>query len=181
MEEGIMDKLPPLDAHHRWMAIVVWLATLAALIATSALAASTVAAGGVMSAFFRALASSPGLSGRGSADTAVSIVGIALALAAIVWILLAWFRFAKMTRQMIIVLAWLEQQAEEDTLFTDLLVFKSLPPEQPNQEGGTDLDAADSTVVSDAVRYLAFAWAALLALMPVASIVNVLFSPAPVF
>ena len=173
-----MDKLPPLDAHHRWMAMVVWLATLAALIVTSALAASTVAAGGVLSAFFRAMASS---SSRGSADTAVSIVGIALALAAIVLILLAWFRFVTMTRQVIIALAWLEQQSEEDTLFTDLLVFKSLPPEQPNQDDGTDLDAADSTVVSDTVRYLAFAWAALLALMPVASIVNVLFSPAPVF
>jgi len=105
----------------------------------------------------------------------MAIVGSVLALTAIVLILIAWLKFAWLSQELIISYAWLEQQEEESTIFSDLLKLPETGDQAIEGVDEPDLDQAEGTLVSDIVRYLAFAWAALLVIPPAIVFVGTLF------
>ena len=169
----------PSRSHHRWIAFGMWLALLAATLMTSKFAISPVTTGGYLWQLWTQFASSQyapsGASTGSPTATAMAIVGSVLALTAIVLILIAWLKFAWLSQELIVSYAWLEQQEEESTIFSDLLKLPETGDQGIEGADEPDLDQAEGTLVSDIVRYLAFAWAVLLVIPPAMVVVGTLF------
>jgi len=167
--------------HNKWIAAIIWIALLAANLITSIIGISLVMNGGLssLSAFFATFST---MGQYGASDSAgIGIVGIIigiLAISAIILILNAWLRFVKLSGALIISYAWLEEQSEESTIFSDLLVYPTkndIVIVKKDEEDEPDLENAESTLVSDVVRYLAYAWVVMLAISPVSLIAASLF------
>lgn len=169
----------PSRSHHRWIAMGMWLALLAATLMTSKYAMTGVTTGGYLWQLWSQLAQSqyaPSAAPAGSATaTAMAIVGSVLALTAIVLIVIAWLKFAWLTQELIVSYAWLEQQEEESTIFSDLLKLPETGDQGIEGADEPELDQAEGTLVSDIVRYLAFAWAVMLVIPPAIVVVGTLF------
>ena len=166
----------------RWLAFGFWLALLAANIVTAYAAISAVTAGGLLSIFFQAFnrsgsLASPLESPGGMAQNIITLIGVGLTLAAIGLILNAWLKFARLSHVLIVSLAWLERDETDITLFFDWLVLpesiSEATPEATVEE--VDLDEAENTMVSQILKSLGIAWAILLAVSPVTSLVGVFF------
>jgi len=162
--------------HDKWIAAIIWIALLVANLATSIIAVSSVMSG--LSVFYSAFSA---MGQYGASDsTGMSILGITigiLTLGAIVLILNAWLRFVRLSGALIISYAWLEEQSEESTIFSDLLVYPTNDERlEKDDEGEPDLENAESTLVSDVIRYLAYAWAVMLAIIPSSLIIGAIFS-----
>lgn len=155
---------------HTWMGLGLWVAMLAALLITSMHAVSAVTTGGYLWQVWSQLAPSQytDVSAQAVSPTAVAMVlaGSALTLVVVVLIGSAWLKFATLSHSVIVSYAWLEQKAEESSIFLDLLNFRETGDEGAEEEADLDLDKAEGTLVGDIVRYLAFAWAVLLLIPP---------------
>jgi hypothetical protein len=175
-----MDNGPlPSRPLHAWIALAMWLALLTATLLTSQYGMSAVTTGGyIWQLWSQYSPSSYDLSGTptgSAAAVAVAIAGSVLTLAAIVLIVSAWLKFVTLTRALIVSYAWLEQQEDESTIFTDLLNFPDSGGEEVEGEDDLALDEAEGTLVGDIARYLGFAWAVLLVMPPVIVVVGTLF------
>jgi len=167
----------PRDNSTRWMALTLWLALLIALGFTSYTALAALSANTLISALLPTFGDIGQLldsSGASTSRVAIGLVSIAFGLATIGWLIFAWLKLVSLSRVIVIAFAWLEQQTRESTLFSDMLVFEKAA-EADESASEPDLDDADRTLISDVVRYLAYAWVALLALTPVALIAGALF------
>ena len=153
-----------------WIGLGTWLAMLAAILITSKYAVSAVTTGGYLWQVWSQLAPSQytAASAQAVSPAAVAMVlaGSALTLAAMVLIVSAWLKFATLSHSLIVSYAWLEQQTEESSIFSDLLNFPETRDEGAEEEADLDLDKAEGTLVGDIVRYLAFSWAVLLVIPP---------------
>jgi hypothetical protein len=164
------------DQHSRWLIIVIWCALLVTLVITSYAATQTFSSSGFLSSVLPAFGSVAQILGAAGATTArlvLALVSAAFAVVAIALVLAAWLRFVSLSRKMIVALAWLEQQTKESTLFSDMLILPdtTAPDEEHDQP---DLDDTERTLVSDIVRYVGFAWLALIAMSPVALMASAL-------
>lgn len=164
----------------RWLAFGFWLALLAANIVTAYAAISGVLTGGLMSAFSQAFnrSSLDMLGGSsGTAQLVVTLMSVGLTLAAIGLILNAWLKFARLSHAFIVSLAWLERDETDITVFFDWLIFPEriaeTAPEATVEE--VDLDEAENTLVSQILKNLGIAWAVLLAVSPLTSLIGVFF------
>ena len=171
------------QSKRRWLAFGFWLALLAASIVTSYAAISAVTTGGLLSIFFQAFnrTSSSGTlltNSGGTAQLIITIVGVGLALAAVALILNAWLKFARLSQALIVSLAWLERDETDITIFFDWLVFSEKTAEVTSDQTveEVDLDAADNTLVSQILKSLGLAWAMLLIVSPLTSLVGIFFS-----
>jgi hypothetical protein len=157
----------------------MWLALLVATLMTSQYGMSAVTTGGYIWQLWSQYApSSYDLSGTATGSAAAAVVAISgsvLTLAAIVLIVSAWLKLVTLTRVLIVSYAWLEQQEDESTIFTDLLNFPDSGGEEVEGEDDLPLDEAEGTLVGDIARYLGFAWAVLLVMPPVIVVVGTLF------
>jgi hypothetical protein len=170
------------QSKRRWLAFGFWLALLAANIVTAYAAISAVTAGGLLSIFFQAFnrtgsVASLSDNSSGSAQLIITIVGVGLALAVIGLILNAWLKFARLSHAFIVSLAWLERDETDITIFFDWLIFPEktteAAPEATVEQ--VDLDEAENTLVGQIVKNLGIAWAILLAISPLTSLVGVFF------
>ncbi len=174
----------PTVAHNkrRWLAFGFWLALLVANIVTVYAAISAVTAGGLLSIFFQAFSRGGSLgaslaSSSSAAQIVITLISVGLTLAAIGLILNAWLKFARLSHAFIVSLAWLERDETDITVFFDWLVFPErtaeATPEATVEE--IDLDGAENTLVSQILKNLGIAWAVLLAVSPLTSLVGVFF------
>jgi len=177
-----LSTLTPVPLKRLWLAFGFWLALLAANIVTAYTAISAVTAGGLLSIFFQAFnrtssSGSPLTNSGGGAQLVVTIVGVGLALAAIGLILNAWLKFARLSHTLIVSLAWLERDETDITVFFDWLIFSEKTAEATTDKTveEIDLDEADNTLVSQILKSLGVAWAILLAISPLTSLVGVFF------
>lgn len=175
-----MDNGPlPSRPLHAWIALAMWLGLLAATLVTSQYAMSAVTTGGYIWQVWSQYAPSsydfPGTPTGSATAAAVAIAGSLLTLAAIVLIVSAWLKFVTLTRVLIVSYAWLEQQEDESTIFTDLLNFPDSGGEEVEGEDDLPLEEAEGTLVGDIARYLGFAWAVLLVMPPVIVVIGTLF------
>ena len=136
-----------------------------------------------MSIFFQAFnragsTGNPMTDSGGSAQLIITLVGVGLALVAIGLILNAWLKFARLSQALIVSLAWLERDETDITIFFDWLVFSEKTAEVTSDQSveEIDLDAADNTLVSQILKSLGLAWAMLLIVSPLTSLVGVFFS-----
>lgn len=96
----------------------------------------------------------------------IAMVSIAIEIAVVVLMMLAWLRFVLLSRTMVLSLAWMEQQETESTLFSDMVIAT-------DQEGNAsahsevDLQATKQTTVSEVLRYVGYSWGCLLAWNPI--------------
>ena len=162
----------PAQPKRLWLAFGLWLALLIANIVTSYAVISASTVGGWMAVFFQTLMRSNSsitiLGGSdGNAQIIVAIIGVGLALAIAGLLLNAWLKFARMSRALIVSLAWLERDETGIVVFFDWLTFSNKTTETTPAitVEGIDLDEAASTVVSQIIKSLGIAWALLLILM----------------
>jgi hypothetical protein len=114
--------------------------------------------------------------GGGSSSLSVTaIINGLLGLVAVIWLAMAWLRFVALSRSLIVSYAWLEEQTEGSTIFSDLLISSTGPQDSDEPVSQADLDNIDKTVMSEVVRYLAYAWIAMLVMNPVGVIATILF------
>ena len=175
-----MDNGPlPSRPLHAWIALAMWLTLLVATLVTSQYAMSAVTTGGYIWQLWSQYAPSPydpsGTPTGSATATVMAITGSLLTLAAIVLIVSAWLKFVTLSRVLIVSYAWLEQQKDQSTIFTDLLNFPETAGEEV--EGGDDLalDEAKGSLVGDIARYLGYAWAVLLVIPPAMVVIGTLF------
>lgn len=160
------------NRHNKWIAALLWMALLAAIVYTSSAALSMLLSASFLSTGMSALSGDYNSSGGGV------IVGGLFAIVVIVLLLTAWLQFVDLSRSLIVSYAWLEEQDKESTLFYDLLVYPSFSDDAdlPDKDAAsTDFDRAQSTLVSNVIRYLAFTWAAMLAMSPLSLLAGTLF------
>jgi hypothetical protein len=168
--------LQDLNKYNKWIAIIIWLALLIANLATSITAVSAVMAGGILSTFSNSIRQYGNMSGNQSGINLVAFISGVLAIGTVVLILVAWLRFAHLSQRLVVSYAWLEENAEEATIFSDLLIYSPTIEGENEDQPESDLERVEQTLVSDVIRYLAFAWGVMLAISPVSSIIGILFS-----
>lgn len=167
---------PP--SRDRWIAVVMWIAVLTALVYTSGYA-TFLGFGGSITSFFQQLAVL-GQAGQGISELPLLITTLLAMLLLVSQIILAWRRFAAFTNDLIVSYARPDQAGSMNAPFFDLLIW-DLPANEDTIDDETetelDPDQADSTSVSDVLKPLGFAWVIILLTPPVLSIVAALFAP----
>lgn len=169
------EKLPPRWRHDKWLATAIWLALLVAVLVTS-----NYGLGAIVTSNFLATITywqaQFGIQSDASDFTfkLTLLVSVIFAVVAIANIVLAWLRLAHMGRRLIISFAWLEEQGEDSTIFSDLLEYDTIVDEEDEEPDYPDLDLVEGSYVSSVVRYLALAWAFLLGSSPAVYLITLL-------
>ncbi|MBX7217520.1 MAG: hypothetical protein K1X90_11165 [Candidatus Kapabacteria bacterium] len=157
------------NQHTRWLGIAIWLGLLVLLGWTSYMAALSCSENHI---YFNLLAVSMEEDGASvysngaNSGNRIAMVSIAIEIAVVVLMMLAWLRFVLLSRTMVLSLAWMEQQETESTLFSDMVIAT-------DQEGNAsahsevDLQATKQTTVSEVLRYVGYSWGCLLAWNPI--------------
>lgn len=164
------------DQRARWIGIAVWFGLLVALGCTSYIAALTFSENHL---YFNLLAFSVQENGLSistdgaNRDRGIAVMSIAIECAIVICLIVAWLRFVLFSRNMVLSLAWLEQQEKETTLFSDMLIAEG------GENTATDRSEPDTynteqTTMSEVLRFLAYSWGCLLAWNPILLLVNML-------
>ncbi len=149
------------QSHDKWIVTTMWLAILLATLYTSNYGATVLNFG----FFSRAYAPAGPLAGLPSGQRIAVFLGLILVVFAFIQIARAWLGFISLTRELIISYIRLNNPEEKNTPFASLLVFETehLSNETKEEDSEPDPEEAKSTLVSDVVRPLGYAWMALFA------------------
>jgi hypothetical protein len=168
---------PSSKSYEKWLAIAVWLALLAALLYTSG-RSTTLVLGGSLSNFLQLQGMVRQVGSDGGGFTILAVVNLVLVAILVSQIVGAWLKFASLTTELVISYAQTEAE-QQGSLFSDLLVFPMLSDyEETGDEDKTELDPADadSTLVSDVLQPLAYAWVIIILTPAIVTVTNVFFS-----
>ncbi|MBN1426793.1 MAG: hypothetical protein JXB07_00315 [Anaerolineae bacterium] len=173
----MVTKQDPFHSHDRWIAVIMWIAVLVALVYTSGYA-TFLGFGGSITSFFQQLAML-GQARQSISNLPLLITTLLAMLLLVSQIILAWHRFAAFTNDLIVSYARTDRVGSINVPFFDLLIW-DLPENEDaidsEDQTGIEFDPeqADSTSVSDVLKVLGFAWVIILLTPPVLSIVATL-------
>lgn len=167
--------------HNKWIAFAMWFTVLATTLITSIHAISVIASGALLTFFGQLFLQNGQFMPNRDLNETTIVAGVSalLALVAIGLLISAWLRLVALSQALVTSYAWLEgseaEEQEDSTIFYDLLNFPITSYDQDEQKNEPDLSEANSSLVSETLRYLAFTWVALLAMSPVTLLAALLF------
>lgn len=144
----------------KWMAGLVWVAVLVALLVTSFQAAALIAGSGVAQLILAYIQNPAGL----GTLTTFAAVALILVLIAAALILYAWLRFAQVTNEVMIALS--APREDQEPVFSSFLHLGNAEA----TEGEAEIYEAKGSLFGDMIRLLAIVWVILLVVGPVISI-----------
>ena len=162
-------------SYEKWLAIAVWSALLAALLYTSG-RSTTLVLGGSLSNFLQLQGMIRQVGSDEGGFTILAVINLVLVAVLVSQIVGAWLKFVSLTTELVISYAQTEAE-QKGTLFFDLLVFPMLS-DYEGDEDETELDPidADSTLVSDVLQPLTYAWVIIILTPAIVTVANVFFS-----
>jgi len=174
---NMTNEQPSSKSYEKWLAIAVWLALLAALLYTSG-RSTTLVLGGSLSNFLQLQGMIRQMGNGEGGFTILAVINLVLVAVLVSQIVGAWLKFVTLTTELVISYAQTEAE-QKGSLFFDLLVFPMLSDyEGDGDEDETEPDPvnADSTLVSDVLQPLAYAWVIIILTPAMVTVANVFFS-----
>lgn len=160
--------------HDKWMAMVIWLALLVAVIYTST-NGTVLSYAGSLTNYLRNFATADLLDNPFRAPILLVVIGGLICTGLFIHQLVtAWLKFAELTRDLVVAYAKMSQGEAVNTIFMDWLIFSNaveVNSDETAKYDEVDPDEAESSAVSDILRPLAFAWALILIAPPLLSLV----------
>jgi len=101
----------------------------------------------------------------------IAAISIAIEIAVVICMMLAWLRFVLLSRTMVLSLAWMEQQETETTLFSDMIIAEH---QEASSAEKADAPVTQRTTASEILQYVAYSWGCLLAWNPMVLMLQVL-------